>query len=334
MEEIVLGIKNSLMGILRKEGANPINEIEIDLPQDISEATTDDILILLVPFINSYSYRNSNISKSKKLIIKFMTNLRDIYSRTIDLEYPIKYNTAIENSNEIICEIIKIFFKCLKNDNSENFICSDDFSKERLNILDKNNSSSNNNKNKSTPGSCASFINNSYNSSILNLERKEKIFVHKVISNFNPSTIDWDDKDNLIGILKYCVGLSIQLYFGLIKEEKLVNIEDKNNLKTKTFVIRQCGHTGDIFIPDTINKMVNSELHKRSDLLKRRINPQMTLDEYAKLIMDDMKKTEEYKKAIEEIEISSEETQREKDISKDDQNDLMNGFAGKTKKQG
>ncbi|KAI5152584.1 hypothetical protein ENBRE01_2937 [Enteropsectra breve] len=147
--------------------------------------------------------------------------------------------------------------------------------------------------------------------------REEKMFIHKILSEFQCAAIDWADKERVLEILKYCAAKSL----------KTISWIDNGNSKetakrpaTSMYRVESDGKVTDI----NIRQAIKPSMDRREDLLKRRIAPTMSLDDYADLVLDEMSKREASKadKTVLEEQMFSEESEDKRNKEKIKKADL------------
>jgi hypothetical protein len=130
-----------------------------------------------------------------------------------------------------------------------------------------------------------------------NIARLDLIFMNneikKLTSNFN--FCDWDDREYLEDLLKVCFYKSILCFRSISNEDRIksqikngeTDINQRGNdeyAKPKVLNILECGH-------------LQIQGNPRKDILKRRIKPTLTMDEYFELVSKDAKDRENVKPA-------------------------------------
>lgn len=112
-------------------------------------------------------------------------------------------------------------------------------------------------------------------------DRSEYLFIRKMIKELKYDYVDWDDRSQLLEILKYTFYKSLLLLRG---EMKLKNVKTQKceyitPKKMESFRIFECGHLNQIY-------------SERSDLLQARLKPTMTQEEFSQWAKKDMEERE------------------------------------------
>lgn len=124
------------------------------------------------------------------------------------------------------------------------------------------------------------------------LRREDKIFMAGKIKEFNFQFIDWENKEVIKDLLEICLYKALLTAKSLMCEENIKQSaasrqENSSGIEeatpsTRAFTLMPCGH-------------LNPVQNIRKDLLKRRINPNMTMDEYADSVMEEVKERDKIK---------------------------------------
>lgn len=150
--------------------------------------------------------------------------------------------------------------------------------------------------------------------------RSSKIKLNETVRKLDFRYIDWEDKDFLHSMVEACLCKALLLLRSMINEDEIAKRDDnnendeieENNTKVKVVKLMDCGHLNPVELT-------------RKDILKRRINPTKTLDEYVEWLQANTKK--------ETKQVSKEKTIEEQ-RKWDDFRDFKRNFKGNTKNIG
>ncbi|KAM0681386.1 hypothetical protein GINT2_000588 [Glugoides intestinalis] len=157
------------------------------------------------------------------------------------------------------------------------------------------------------------------------LSRESKIRIGSIAKFELPPYIEWDCKSFIKSLLEACLCFALLQLRTILNEEEILEskrrekpienfyIDDKK-AGTQIYNILECGH---------LKPIENC----RKDLLKRRITPTKTLDEYVASLQDNIKNEIDRKPGKSEF-------TAEKQRRKDDLSDLTRNFRGNTKNIG
>lgn len=125
---------------------------------------------------------------------------------------------------------------------------------------------------------------------IKNESRNEKINNKKFCMEFLKNEIDFDDLERIFKFL--CVLANEELNFILHEEEIVSHSKNNSNSDTNNFL--DTNNSTNNFV-----KAIQIDQKGRKDLLVQRIQPTLSLDEYAEMVLKNMKKREEKEKDAE-----------------------------------
>ncbi|EOB15442.1 hypothetical protein NBO_4g0070 [Nosema bombycis CQ1] len=175
--------------------------------------------------------------------------------------------------------------------------------------------------------------------------REDKIKIYNLKRSFTYHFIDWEDREWVIKLLEYFYILSSEeIYF--LKEEKnlpkssdqkeikhfeVIKIGNKSEYKSEMVDLNREGlitapqpkpqstaaSQPNFFIEHTLLDKTTVKFN-RKDLLKRRINPKYTLEDFGDVIAERLKKLEEMPKIKPDIKEKTLKEIREKDEEKDE----------------
>lgn len=155
------------------------------------------------------------------------------------------------------------------------------------------------------------------------LTRENKIRIGSIAKFTLPSYIEWECKSFMKNMIEACLCIALLQLRSILNEEEILerkrtertvfNIEEKE-AGPQIYNVLKCGHL----------KPVETS---RKDLLKRRITPTKTIDEYVASLQDSIKPEIEKKPGKEEMSTL-------KKRLKDDFSDLTMNFRGNTKNVG
>lgn len=153
-----------------------------------------------------------------------------------------------------------------------------------------------------------SILNRAYN-------RSDMIYLVGKVRSFRFDFVDWSDREFLVEIIKYTFYRSLLMLRSITNEESLeqCNGSYQETPQMQAYVLASCGH-------------INPVYDERRKMLRRRIEPVMSLDDYAKTILKDMKKREE---------LSSKNSENSRvEHPREDMDDYKRNFRGNTKNVG
>ncbi|ELA42311.1 uncharacterized protein VICG_00711 [Vittaforma corneae ATCC 50505] len=159
------------------------------------------------------------------------------------------------------------------------------------------------------------------------LARNDKIHIHNRIMNFRFDHIDWEDKDFLKEMMKFCFYKALLLIRTLINEDSIHKLSDnppeENATPTQIYKLMPCGHLNPIEL-------------KRRDLLKRRLDPTQTLDEYVESLLKLQSKisTRSNDRSLDNDKHFEEGSEVQKLRQSEDFDDFRRNFRGNTKNIG
>jgi hypothetical protein len=283
-------LKKCLLKIL---SSSSLNLIEIEnlnsskIHSDIDEISTKDLLLFTIPFVIGV-YKNS-----KEEILKYI----EIIEETRLFE-------DRERNNDEFLE------KAHANQNNSQKQVATDSDLNNLNSFESGFLMKNLIKESPEYKFNSLKVINEVKSGILN--REDKIYMYNRIKEFKIDFIDWGDREYIENLLRICFYKAVIHYRSIITEQQVLkkaeSIEEAQKAPT-AFTMMPCGH-------------LNPLKDVRKELLKRRINPTMTLDEYADSLMEKMNRIENEEKKDKSIEELREE---------DDKKDIRKNFRGNTK---
>lgn len=323
MDSTIRTIKSCLLKIFSKETLNSeelkrIESFQREESLEIDEIATEDLIIYTIPFINGVCENN------KEELGKYIDIVNDmkLFENRKNEELG-----SLQEANEFINSINSFKGIPLMDNYSEYKNKAKSESSNSINT----DISPNTNKQESSisiisPLESGFLIKNSETGEFNNLKvsndikngilnRNDKIFMFNKIKEFQYDFIDWDDKEYLKDLLKVCFYKALLLYRTLQSEElisKKSESYDELSVKPTAFTLMPCGHL------NPISKI-------RKELFKRRINPNMTLDEYADKIMKELREREDNEKPIKK---NKDVTEQRKN---DDEKDILRNFKGNTK---
>lgn len=163
--------------------------------------------------------------------------------------------------------------------------------------------------------------------------RDDKIALFGVIQSFDVRYIDWDDRDQIVSMVKYALSKAMILYNGLVSEELLqkLGIEPPESASQTTRVYK-IGRGGLVkSVPERGVKPAAE--YQREDILRSRNRPAMTLTEFADFVLSNTKRQAGTAAALEEPEPES-EPDRRKLVERDENRDNKTYGYGNTQDMG
>jgi len=148
------------------------------------------------------------------------------------------------------------------------------------------------------------------------LGRGDKIYMNSSIRDFHTGYFEWDDKDFLRDLLKICSYKSLLQLRSVINEENVAQLHEDDQVAKpmQAYNLMACGH---------LNPVGGSGVG-RKDLLKRRFNPTMTIEEYVEKLMS----ADRLKRRV------SKEKSDDHERKMDEADESMRGFRGNTRNIG
>lgn len=112
--------------------------------------------------------------------------------------------------------------------------------------------------------------------------RSDMVYLMGRVRSFRFDLIDWEDRETLVEVIKYTFYRSLLRLRSIGNEERLkpCNDDHRDVPKMQAYVLSSCGHMNPVY-------------DERRAMLRRRVEPTMSLDEYANMVLDDMKQREE-----------------------------------------
>ncbi|WUR03742.1 uncharacterized protein VNE69_06063 [Vairimorpha necatrix] len=161
--------------------------------------------------------------------------------------------------------------------------------------------------------------------------RNDKIKMYKIKKSFRFDFIDWDDKEWILSLLEYLYVVSIEtvnylkleiIFQEMRQKEEQEDFHRKINNSKKTLTYKNIeridkidethNSTGD----KTHNyKNIERNIINRKDMLKNRIQPKYTLDQFAEKLLKNINERPEIEKKEEEREKDLEELRRQDEIN-------------------
>lgn len=144
--------------------------------------------------------------------------------------------------------------------------------------------------------------------------RSDMVYLMEKVKSFRFDFIDWEDREFLIEMIKYTFYRSLLMLRSVSNREGVEKCKDGAHSaepRMQAYVLAPCGHINPIY-------------NERKELLSRRLKPTMSLDDYARTVLDDMKKKEK-------PESNSSEGSKDKKPRDEDFDDYKRNFRGNTK---
>lgn len=149
--------------------------------------------------------------------------------------------------------------------------------------------------------------------------RPDRVYLMEKVRSFKFDFIDWDDREFLIEMIKYTFYRSLLMLRSIANKEDIEKCESRNQYTDpcmQAYTLAPCGHVNPIY-------------SERKELLSRRVKPTMSLDDYAKVVLENMKQREESRPKD-----SSDEDSRDRRPRDEDFADYKRNFRGNTKNVG
>lgn len=125
--------------------------------------------------------------------------------------------------------------------------------------------------------------------------RDDKIKLKKFQQDFLATTIDYESEEWLLNMLRY-------FYILAVEEIKYINIEDEicRYRKDNSYIHNNRYNTANMLNDTEHLKCIQINDNGRKELLVRRIEPSLSLEEYSEKVMDRLQKDEskKYKEAV------------------------------------
>lgn len=302
-------LKHSLVKLFKNE---PVDALHVEFPslsknERIEDVQTSELVPLLAPFVEAYRLLETDPGECKANLVCF-----------IDGILALGINDAPQHALEKNAPM-------LLNDGGS--------------LFDRHTTS--------IPGEVANSLSEIWNNAKNGrYNRGDKIRLQKEIREFRYDFIDWEDREYLLGMLRYALCRSIQMYNWLENEERVKAAADEKDefgaeKQTNAYKVWQCGHTTSLRVAASTGYAEESV--RRSDVLRRSNNPTMTLEEYGDMVLADMQSREAKalnsksaaEEGIEEYDDDrKEEDSRRKAIRNDSINDEKRSNLGNIKKMG
>ncbi len=331
LKDAVLYIINGLPVIPMKY---PVKEFSKN--ESISDITTDDLIMLLSKFVEGIAYAEKDIEESLRAFHQFF-NL--IFNLDIDQNKTDRFYKGVSGENFI----------------NEEFGEENGFDCKNLN-------------NRDTKTDKMLILENLYEKMKLGTcERSDFIFIRKSIKEYKINYVDWKNRECMINIIKYAICKGLFVYNRIINEKRLQAMKEeekeenfgkgkmnitritnkcdlekaKDFLQTKNVYMKINNERDDFSREFTgiqnsnVCNRIEIKPYNRMDILGNENKPEMSLEEFADMVVKNMRKREEMEKeaklVAKEKKISEEEERREL-IKNDDFKDDRSNFTGRSYK--
>lgn len=130
--------------------------------------------------------------------------------------------------------------------------------------------------------------------------RNDRLYLKAAISHAFPRRIEWSDRENIARVMRYAFCKCLEVLAWIVAEERLQHTQNTSHIEdsipeypTQAYQVDRSGRVREMHvIPRKDNNFEQIAKRQwavpRSSLLRRRINPTMSLDEYANMVKRNM----------------------------------------------
>lgn len=172
-------------------------------------------------------------------------------------------------------------------------------------------------------------------------DRADRVSVYRATRGFLLGTANWGDREWVLGLLRHVFFRCLGMFGVATKEARFLDSPRPSAPRAahparppSVYRIGSCGHKIPIALGRGSAPAVPPGLLGRSDILRRGSGPTMTLDEYADIVVANMKKTENQRLETLADKEESPETPRSKLLLEDEVNDQKRCNLGNTRGMG